>query len=212
MTHWRSQKQDVFRASALKLCALIHCFFLLLPVKLTHLDLLLTIQRQSESHALTWEQSNACAGLDQRSSSELVPVPTYVCWRCGNRTCTVFTTQVSHTFMQRHSEGPDYLLYSFPSTASHFIHFLSSERLANIFMELIILSCFLFLLFWPAVYPRKGLSLCCVTAYKAFWKSKLSLTPLCVPGPLHPGTTAPSRQTTPKNCHLNKATPIILVQ
>lgn len=65
----------MFRASALKLCLLIHWFVLLLPVKLAHLDLLLTIPSQSESHTLTQKQSNVCAGLGQRSTAELFPVP-----------------------------------------------------------------------------------------------------------------------------------------
>lgn len=201
MTHWRSQKQYTFRASSLNLCLLSHWFFLLLPVELTHLNLLLTIQRQSEHHMLTQEKSNVCAGLDQRSVSELFPVPVYICWRWGNQTSRVFRAQVSHRLIQRHSKGPNSLLYSFPSPASCLIHFMSSEHLANVFMELnhsLLLSVSPLLTSYLPMQGPFPLLYGCLQSLLEIQVFTHPTTHPSLPGPLHPGTTTTSRQITPK--------------
>ena len=82
-----------------------------------------------------------------------------------------------HTEVQQRSRLSPFLLSQYCLT---FDSLLSSEHLANIFTELIILSCFLFLVFWPVIYPHKGLCLHTVAAWKAPWKPKLLLTPLCI--------------------------------
>lgn len=62
MTHWRSsQKQYKFRASAQKLSAVPLLHFLLLPIKLTHLNHPLTAQHQSEKlHTDTVTEQYLC--------------------------------------------------------------------------------------------------------------------------------------------------------
>lgn len=120
---------------------------------------------QSASHGreLVWKPHTEI-GIEQclcwiipESISELHPVPIYIFWRWGNQTCRVFKTQGSHRFIQ--SQRSQQLPLLLPQYCTTFDSLLSSEHLANNLMELISLSCFLFLDFWPAIYPQKALSL-----------------------------------------------------
>lgn len=189
----------VSRASALKLCMLIHWFFLL-PVKLMHLDLLLRTQHWSESHTLTQEQSNVCAWV--RSEVQL--------WTIFSSCPCLFEMREPNLHSHQHTAQPQIVtqrqrFWLSPSLLSQCCliadslsvfwtfskHFYGTDHSLLLSVSRLLTSYLSTQGPFPSYYG-------CLESLLEIQALMHPTTCTNLPGPLHPGTTITSRQMAPE--------------
>lgn len=186
------------RASALKLCMLIHWFFLL-PVKLMRLDLLLRTQHWSESHTLTQEQSNVCAWV--RSEVQL--------WTIFSSCPCLFEMREPNLHSHQHTAQPQIvteakvLTVSFPpfTVLPHSWFTFCLLNVQQTFLWNRSFSTAFCFTSSDQLFIHPGFIPSCYGCLESLLEIQALMHPTTctnLPGPLHPGTTITSRQMAPE--------------